>query len=75
MHEAVRLLTVSTLPRTKRHAKRELKDDLRRLGITQQEVAEEAGVDRTLVCHVLAGRYKSKFVLQAIRRLIERVVA
>ena len=67
--------TVSTLPRDKRRAKRDLKADLRRLGITQQEVADEAHVDRTFVCHVLAGRYKSKFVQAAIRRLLARAGA
>lgn len=66
---------MSTLSREPRPAKRDLKSDLRRLGITQQEVADEAKVDRTFVCHVLAGRYKSKYVQAAIRRLLARAGA
>lgn len=65
--------TPETLPRPKRQAKRDIKGDLRRLGITQDDVAAAAGVSRSFVCHVLAGRYKSRFVQAAIRRLMDRV--
>ena len=54
---------------TKRHTE---KATLRRLGITQDDVAAEAGVHRTMVCHVLAGRCTSVFVHAAIRRLVAR---
>jgi predicted transcriptional regulator len=51
-----------TLARLKRRAKR--------LGITQAAIAEAAGVKPTLICHVFAGRAKSRNVVRTARRLI-----
>lgn len=49
---------------------------MKRLGVTQDRVAEEAGVTRTFVCHVLAGRFKSRKVLTTALRLVaERTLA
>lgn len=47
-----------------------LKRKLKRHGITQDEVAREAGVGRTLVVHVLAGRAKSANVVATVKRLL-----
>lgn len=47
-----------------------LKRKLHAVGITQQRVAETAGVDKTHVCHVLAGRAKSANVVRMAKRLI-----
>jgi len=47
-----------------------LKRDLKRLGITQDRVAAQAGVTRTHVSHVLAGRFTSAPVLDTARRLL-----
>jgi hypothetical protein len=45
---------------------------LRDRGITHQRVAEEAGVGRSLVSHVLAGRAQSQNVVDAAERLLQR---
>jgi len=47
-----------------------LKKDVKRLGITQDQVAARADVSRTHVSHVLAGRFTSAPVLEAARALI-----
>lgn len=47
-----------------------LKRQLKRVGITHERVAAEAGVGRTLVVHVLAGRAKSANVVATVKRLI-----
>jgi len=47
-----------------------LKRQLRQAGITHDQVAEAAGVGRTTVVHVLAGRGKSENVLAAAKRLL-----
>jgi len=41
-------------------------------GITQQRVAEEAHVSRSLVSHVLAGRAQSRNVVEAAERLLSQ---
>lgn len=48
----------------------QLKRRLKRHGITQDRVATEAKVTRTMVNHVLNGRAKSRFVTAAINRLL-----
>ena len=47
-----------------------LKRNLKRLGITQDRVAAQAGVTRTHVSHVLAGRFTSAKVLETAGALI-----
>ena len=47
-----------------------LKKQLKALGITQDQVAEAAGVVRTCVSHVLSGRLKSANVVETARRLV-----
>lgn len=49
-----------------------LKRQLKRLQITQDRVATEAGVTRPLVVNVLAGRSTSSRVVDAAKRLIQR---
>ena len=41
-------------------------------GITQQRVADEAQVSRSLVSHVLAGRAQSRNVVEAAERLLSQ---
>lgn len=60
-------VSTRTLARLKRH--------LKRLGITQDRVAAQAGVTRTHVSHVLAGRFTSAPVLDAARGLIAEAEA
>jgi transcriptional regulator with XRE-family HTH domain len=48
---------------------------LKRLGIRQEDVAAEAGVDRTTVSHWLAARVKSGPIQRACDRLIDRARA
>lgn len=73
----IRQLTSSTVnhgtlldlqKQVKRGAK--LKRRLRDAGITHDQVAEAAGVGRTTVVHVLAGRGKSQNVIDAAHRLL-----
>jgi transcriptional regulator with XRE-family HTH domain len=52
-----------------------LKKDMKTAGITQDQVAAEAGVTRTHVSHVLAGRFKSKNVLETAARLLEEAAS
>lgn len=47
-----------------------LKRKLKRRGITQQRVAERAGVTKQMVCHVLAERAVSAKVVGAARELL-----
>lgn len=47
-----------------------LKKQLKSRGITQDQVAQAAGVGRTLVVHVLAGRAKSQNVVDTVKRLL-----
>lgn len=47
-----------------------LKRTLKRVGVTQTQVAHAAGVSRTMVVHTLAGRTTSRKVLDTARRLI-----
>jgi predicted transcriptional regulator len=54
--------TRTTLHRIKRAAKWR--------GITQIQIAEAAAVTRQHVCHVLAGRVKSRAVISTAKRLI-----
>ncbi len=54
---------MSTLARLKRRLKAH--------GITQDRIAVEADVDRTMVNHVLNGRARSRFVMEAIERLLK----
>jgi transcriptional regulator with XRE-family HTH domain len=49
-----------------------LKRQLKRAGISQERVALEANVTRTMVNHVVNGRARSRRVLFAIERLLER---
>jgi hypothetical protein len=51
-----------------------LKSKSKRLRITNDRIADEAGVGRTLVVHVLAGRAKSANVVKTIKRLIAEEV-
>jgi len=53
---------------------RRLKRQLKEAGITQDALAAEANVGRTLVCHVLAGRAKSRNVLTTAKRLLGQKV-
>jgi transcriptional regulator with XRE-family HTH domain len=55
-------LNADTLARLRRR--------LKRLGISQKAVAQEAGVSKFLVSHVLAGRAKSANVVAAALRLL-----
>lgn len=57
----------ATLLRLKRQAKQH--------GITHDRIAAEAGVGRTLVVHVLAGRAKSANVVATVKRLIAEAQA
>jgi orotate phosphoribosyltransferase-like protein len=50
------------------------KRQLRNSGITQQDVADEAKVHRTMVNHVLNQRAKSRKVIAAAERLLGRQV-
>lgn len=50
-----------------------LKRRLKTAGITQQRVAERAGVKKPHVCSVLAGRYKSRKVVDAAKALLAEV--
>lgn len=50
----------------------EIKRALKAAGITQTQVAAEARVTKSTVCHVLAGRAKGRHVLEAIERLLGR---
>ena len=63
--QCIREFTVRSIARLKRR--------LKLLGITQEAVAREARVDRTMVNHVLAGRANSRFVRDAAERLIGQV--
>jgi predicted transcriptional regulator len=47
-----------------------LKKRLQAAGITQQRVADRAGVVKPHVCSVLAGRYKSRKVVDAAKALL-----
>ena len=47
-----------------------LKADLRAAGVTQQRIADEAGVTKPSVNHVLAGRAVSKNVIATAERLL-----
>jgi transcriptional regulator with XRE-family HTH domain len=47
-----------------------LRKELKKKGITHDVVADAAGVKRTLVTHLLAGRAKSQNVLDTIKRLL-----
>lgn len=47
-----------------------LKRRVKRAGITQERIAREARVDRTMVNKVLNGRAKSRPVLFVIERLL-----
>lgn len=47
-----------------------LKRQAKKLQITHDRIAAEAGVGRTLVVHVFAGRAKSRNVVATVRRLI-----
>jgi transcriptional regulator with XRE-family HTH domain len=47
-----------------------LKRRLRRLGISQNQVAKEINVTRPMVNHVLNGRAKSRKVIAACQRLV-----
>ena len=47
-----------------------LKRALQRAGITQQRVADAAGVTKPSVCHVLAGRAVSANVVNTAKRLL-----
>jgi predicted transcriptional regulator len=47
-----------------------IKKLLKSVGITQDQVAEAAGVGRTCVSHVLSGRLKSANVVETARRLL-----
>lgn len=49
----------------------QLKRRLRAAGITQEQVASLAAVTKPHVCSVLAGRYKSRRVIEAARRLLK----
>jgi transcriptional regulator with XRE-family HTH domain len=49
-----------------------LKRQLQRHGITQDRIADEANVSRTMVNHVVNGRAKSRKVMAAIERLLVR---
>ena len=48
----------------------QLKKRLQQAGITQQRVADRAGVQKPHVCSVLAGRYKSRPVIEAAKALL-----
>jgi transcriptional regulator with XRE-family HTH domain len=48
----------------------QLKKQLKQAKITQDEVAAEAGVGRTMVVHFLAGRYGSDRVRTAAEKLL-----
>jgi transcriptional regulator with XRE-family HTH domain len=52
------------------NAARRLKRQLKRAGITQDTLADAAGIGRTAVCHVLAGRATSSNVLATAKRLL-----
>lgn len=52
-----------------------LKRRLQWAGITQQRVAERAGVQKPHVCSVLAGRYKSRKVVEAAKALLAEAKA
>lgn len=47
----------------------ELRRRLEAAGVTQDTVAQAAGVTRSLVSHVLAGRSKSRNVAETVERL------
>jgi transcriptional regulator with XRE-family HTH domain len=47
-----------------------LKRKLKRLGISQEAVADESNVSRPMVNHVLNGRAKSRKVIAACQRLL-----
>jgi transcriptional regulator with XRE-family HTH domain len=47
-----------------------LKRQLKKQGITHDQVASAANVGRTLVVHVLAGRAKSSNVVATVKRLL-----
>lgn len=47
-----------------------IKRQLKRAGISQDEVAVAADVTRTMVNHVVNGRAKSRKVIEAIDRLL-----
>jgi transcriptional regulator with XRE-family HTH domain len=49
-----------------------IKQRLQESGITQQDVADEAKVHRTMVNHVLNQRAKSRKVIAAAERLLGR---
>lgn len=59
--------------RTLAHLKRQLKQARPR--ITQDEIASVAGVQRTCVCHVLAGRGTSANVIAVAYRLLSERAA
>lgn len=48
----------------------QLKKKLKRVRLTQDVIAREAKVDRTMVNHVLNGRAKSRPVMFVIERLL-----
>jgi transcriptional regulator with XRE-family HTH domain len=50
----------------------DLKAELKKHGITQDRVAKAAGVSRTMVAHLLAGRTKSANVVETAQKLIRR---
>ena len=47
-----------------------IKQQMKRLGVTQRAVAAEAGVTPPMVSNVMAGRFKSRPLLDAAERLI-----
>lgn len=52
-----------------------LKRRLQRAGIAQGQVATEAHVTKFMVCHVLAGRAKSRNVVTTAKRLLAEAKA
>ena len=47
-----------------------LRKGLRLHGVTQKRIAEEAQVTKFTVCHVLAGRAKSRRIIEIALRLL-----
>jgi transcriptional regulator with XRE-family HTH domain len=61
---------VTRYPRVSQAALRQLKRQLKALGISQETVAQEINVTRPLVNNVLNGRATSRKVIRAAQRLI-----
>ena len=51
-----------------------LRRDLRRAGISLRRLAREAGISEPHACNVLAGRHKSRNVVDTARRLLAQGV-